>query len=93
VIWVHLTLIALAALVAYCLLALVKPTRKCGRCKGAPRRSKRWLGLFGPMGKCRRCKGKRRHPRRGAQLVHRFAWLVISDIRERRHERLKGQDT
>lgn len=89
----HLILGVLALAPAYVLLALVKPSRKCGRCKDTPRRSRRWLGLVGPMGKCRRCRGKLRHHRRGARTIHRFAWLVISEIRNRRHERPEGQDT
>lgn len=84
---VHLILIAVCAAFAYGLLALLKPSRKCGRCKATPRRSKRYLGLVGPMGKCRRCNGKLRHHRRGARYVHRFAWLVVNSIRERRLER------
>ena len=89
----HLILAAMALAFGYCVLALVKPSRKCGPCKGSSRGSRRYLGLFGPMGKCRRCKGKRRHHRRGAKHVHRFAWLVINEIRDRRPERPVGQDT
>jgi predicted amidophosphoribosyltransferase len=82
-----LALLALAVLTAYCALALVKPHRKCSRCKGSPRRSKRWLGLFGPMGVCRRCGGQRRHQRRGARVIHSYFWLAIGHpIRERRKQ-------
>lgn len=91
---VKLGLLALAALAAYSVLALVKPHRKCGRCKGSPRRSKRWLGLWGPMGLCRRCNGRLRHQRRGARLVHSWFWIAIGNpVSERRRKRLEGQNS
>lgn len=83
----HHILAAFVVVLAYCGLALVKPQRKCGRCKGS-RRSQRYAGVAGPQGKCRRCSGNGRHPRRGATAVHWFAWsVVVERLVQRRAER------
>jgi len=89
---VKLALGVVAVIAVYAVVALVKPYRKCGRCKGSPRRSRRWLGIWGPMGLCRRCKGQRRHQRRGARLIHSYFWIAIGNpVHERRMKRLEGQ--
>jgi len=72
-------LLALLLVIAYVVLAVVKPLRPCGRCKGRKRGSKRWLGLAGPMGACPRCKGLRKHSRFGARAVHRLIWMVRAE--------------
>jgi hypothetical protein len=77
---VKLALLLLALAVAYCLFALARPHRRCGRCKGT-RRSKRYLGVAGPVGKCRKCNGRGKHKRFGATHIHRILWSVIDDRR------------
>ena len=61
----HHILAAFVIALAYGLVCLAKPHRKCGRCK-ATGRSQRYLGLAGPAGVCRRCHGNKKHPRLGA---------------------------
>lgn len=88
-----LALLAAAVLAAYGGVCLVKPYRRCGRCRGSPRRSRRYLGAWGPMGKCRRCRGQMRHQRLGARVVHRYFWLAVGEpLRERRRKRLEGNN-
>jgi hypothetical protein len=76
-------LLALGLAAAYCVLALVKPHRPCGRC-GGTRRSKRHFGVWGKGGKCRKCRGRGRHKRFGATAVHRFKWAVIGERDDQR---------
>jgi hypothetical protein len=71
-------------LLAYAVLCVLKPQRKCGRCKATPGRSQRFAGVAGKVGKCKRCNGHKKHPRRFAPLVHWFIWSAIVDpIRDR----------
>lgn len=87
----HIAAVFVAALV-YCVVCIVKPHRKCSRCKDTPGKSKRFLGIAGPSVQCRRCRGRRKHPRRGSGLVHWFIWSAIVDpLRERKHNRENGQ--
>ena len=80
----HLVLGALAAAAVTVLVLLVSPTRKCARCKGERvtrhRITKRLMG-------CPRCKGTGRHYRRGAILVHRFAWTIRGELRRQADRR------
>ena len=87
----HLAAVFVAALV-YCVVCVLKPHRRCSRCKGTPGRSKRYLGIAGPVGKCRRCNGRKKHPRRFAKWVHWVIWAgVVDPIRQRNHDRGSGQ--
>lgn len=65
-----------AAVVVLMLLASL--TRCHVRCKGTRvtrhRLIKRLMG-------CSRCKGTGRHYRRGASLLHRFAWITRGELR------------
>jgi hypothetical protein len=74
----HLILAGLAIVAIAVLVVLVSPTRQCIRCKGERvtrhRLTKRLMG-------CPRCKGTGRHYRRGATLVHRFAWTIRPELR------------
>jgi hypothetical protein len=76
---IHLILAGLAAFIAWLLLMLAAPTRRCARCKGE-RVARSWL--TGRMGGCKRCRSTGRHYRRGATLVHRLKWLIVAELRE-----------
>jgi hypothetical protein len=84
-----ITLPHLAALfiimLAYAVLCVLKPQRKCGRCKATPGRSQRFAGVAGAVGKCKRCNGHKKHPRRFAPLVHWFLWNAVIDPWRDRH--------
>lgn len=83
---------AIIAAAVYVVVCVVKPHRKCSRCKDTPGRSKRFAGVAGPEVKCKRCGGRREHPRRFAGAVHWFIWAAIVDpLRERRDKRDSGQ--
>jgi hypothetical protein len=89
----RLVVILFALGLGYCALCLVRPTRRCGRCRGT-RRAKRRLGLLGKTAQCRKCRGRGKHKRLGATAVHRFAWSVLlGPLMEQRHERIKERNT
>ena len=84
---IALILVALAAVVAYCLLVLACPQVPCPRCLGrrvtytATSRGKR------RPRKCRSCRGIGLTRLPGATLVHRMFWAVWGEqIRERRKQ-------
>jgi hypothetical protein len=75
----HLAAFAIAAavVIAYCLLVLAAPTKRC-RCQPGQERAR-----------CRRCKRTGRHYRPGAVAIHRFYWSVLGSRRlEKRREQL-----
>ena len=88
----HIAAAFLVALV-YAVICLVKPHRRCWRCRNTPGKSHKYLlGTAGPMVKCTKCGGRKKHPRRFSKQVHWFVWsAVIDPIRERRHDRGSGQ--
>jgi hypothetical protein len=83
-------LIPLIAVVVYIVVCVVKAEKRCGRCKGTPGRSRRYV-VAGPVVKCRKCSGHKKHPRFGATFVHWFIWSAIVDpLRERRDRHDSG---
>jgi hypothetical protein len=81
---VHLILAVLVAFIAWLLLVLVAPTRRCPRCKGE-RVAVSYL--TGRRGGCPRCRAQGRCYRRGATWVHRVKWLVVAELRSLAAER------
>jgi len=88
---IHAILLVLVAFIAWALVVLVSPTRRCARCKGERVARNRWTGR---MGGCKRCRGTGRHYRRGATAVHRVRWIIARELRElaaERRDRKAGQ--
>ncbi len=80
----HLILLALVVLALAVAVLLASPVRTCRRCNGERvtrhRITKRLMG-------CPRCRGTGRHYRRGAILVHRYAWHIRPELRDMRDTR------
>lgn len=75
-------LIVFGFLVAYALLVLISPTRRC-RCNPGLQRAR-----------CRKCGSRGRRYRIGAAAVHRFVWSVLlRRLMEHRRESLADQRT
>jgi hypothetical protein len=87
-------LLAFAALCGWVVLLLASPTRRCARCKGT-RLSRHWLTRR--QIRCPRCRGTGRHSRRGAAVVHGFAWRIFGDLLARRdrdrRDRVNGRQS
>jgi hypothetical protein len=81
---VTLILLLAAAGLAYCLLCLISPTRRCPACAGM-RVLFHGRGKRKPPRRCPRCKAHGRVTRRGAGAVHRFVWSVLGG--QLRHDR------
>ena len=65
------------AVVLYVLVAIARPTRKCGRCHGERVQfTRHWLTGKARTRPCRRCSGTGRVPRFGARTIHRLIWSV-----------------
>jgi hypothetical protein len=80
-----ITVIVVAAISSWVLIAVALPTRKCGRCHGdRVQFTKHWLTGKARTRPCRRCSGTGRTPRLGARTVHRLIW---SAARERSKQR------
>lgn len=78
-----LVLLALALLAGYALLCLVKPLRKCPKCKGT-----RVVEHGRGHQPCDRCHATGKTRRLGATAVHRFFWSAGGDrATGRRRER------
>lgn len=73
-------LIATALLGAYAVFLLVKPEKRCGRCRGWGARGKRRIY-------CTRCQGTGKRFRIGARFVHRAVVEGYRYIWNRRKER------
>jgi hypothetical protein len=76
---IHAILAGLLVLIAWAVLVLCSPTRRCTRCKGELV-ARHWLTRR--LGGCKRCRGTGRHYRRGAVLVHRLKWLIVAELRQ-----------
>lgn len=71
-------LVLLAVVIGYGLLCLVKPTKRCGKCKGT-RMIRKGKGRKTRALPCPRCRAHGRHYRRGATTVHRWFWAAFGD--------------
>jgi hypothetical protein len=65
------------AAVAYVLVVIAKPTKRCGRCHGDRIQfTRHWLTGKARTRPCRRCSGTGRTPWPLARTVHRNIWAV-----------------
>jgi hypothetical protein len=75
-----ITVIVIAAVSAWVIIATALPTRECPRCHGGRIQfTRHWLTGKARARPCRRCSGTGRVPRLGARTIHRLIWSATRE--------------